>query len=219
MLQDYIKYLVFIKEYIDMTEPSKEINQELYNLLQSVAKEGLTNAANGLSTMVGANLRVDNPCVKMINVKEIPMALGGPENEAVGIYLKSEGDLSGHFMLIIPYLKALELVDMLMEVTPGSTTELGAIERSALAEVGNLTTAFFLNAVAALTGIAARPTPPAVMVDMVGAILDIIVAATGGIEDYVLTFQASFICKDRSVQSDFWVIPNKTTLKVFADKL
>jgi chemotaxis protein CheC len=202
-----------------MAEQSKEINQELYNLLQSVAKEGLTNAANGLSTMVGANLRVDNPCVKMINVKEIPMALGGPENEAVGIYLKSEGDLAGHFMLIIPYLKALELVDMLMEVPPGSTAELGAIERSALAEVGNLTTAFFLNAVAALTGIAARPTPPAVMVDMVGAILDIIVAATGGIEDYVLTFQASFICKDRSVQSDFWVIPDKTTLKVFADKL
>ncbi len=75
-----------------MTEPSKEINQDLYNLLQSIAKEGLTNAANGLSTMVGANLRVDNPCVKMIDVKEIPMALGGPENEAVGIYLKSEGE-------------------------------------------------------------------------------------------------------------------------------
>ncbi len=202
-----------------MAEQSKEINQELYTLLQSIAKEGLTNAANGLSSMVGANLRVDNPCVKMINVKEIPMALGGPENEAVGIYLKSEGDLSGHFMLIIPYLKALELVDLLMEVPPGTTTELRAMERSALAEVGNLTTAFFLNAVAALTGIAARPTPPAVMVDMVGAILDIIVAATGGIEDYVLTFQASFICKDRSVQTDFWVIPDKTTLKAFADKL
>lgn len=202
-----------------MTDQSVEINQELYNLLQTVAKEGLTNAASGLSTMVGTNLRVDNPCVKMISIKEIPAALGGPENEAVGIYLKSEGDLSGHFMLVIPYIKALELVDMLMEVPPGTTSELGTIERSALAEVGNLTTAFFLNAVAALTGIAARPTPPAVMVDMVGAILDIIVAATGGIGDYVLTFQASFLCKDRSVQTDFWVIPDPTTLKNFSEKI
>jgi len=202
-----------------MTDQSLEINQELFNLLQSVAKEGLTNAATGLSTMVGTNLRVDNPCVKMINVKEIPVALGGPENEAVGIYLKSEGDMSGHFMLVIPYIKALELVDMLMEVPPGTTAELGSLERSALAEVGNLTTAFFLNAVAALTGVAARPTPPAVMVDMVGAILDVIVAATGGIGDYVLTFQASFICKDRSVQSDFWVIPDPITLKTFSEKI
>jgi chemotaxis protein CheC len=202
-----------------MTDQPLELNQELYNLLQAVAKEGLTNAATGLSTMVGTNLRVDNPCVKMINIKEIPVALGGPENEAVGIYLKSEGDLSGHFMLVIPYLKALELVDMLMEVSPGTTSELGSLERSALAEVGNLTTAFFLNAVAALTGISARPTPPAVMVDMVGAILDIIVAATGGVGDYVLTFQASFMCKDRSVQTDFWVIPDPTTLKTFSEKI
>ena len=199
-----------------MAEQRKEIDKNLYNLLQSVAKEGLTNAASGLSTMVGADLRVVNPCVKTINLKEIPLALGGPENEAVGIYLKSEGELSGHFMLVIPYLKALELVDMLMEVSPGTTTSLGSIERSALAEVGNLTTAFFLNAVAALTGISARPTPPAVMVDMVGAILDIIVAATGGIEEYVLTFQASFICGERSVQSDFWVIPDPLTLKAFS---
>ena len=199
-----------------MTEQHPEINKELYDLLQSVAKEGLTHAASGLSTMVGTDLRVDNPCVKTINVKEIPLALGGPENEAVGIYLKSEGELSGHFMLVIPYQKALELVDMLMEVSPGTTTSLGSIERSALAEVGNLTTAFFLNAVAALTGISARPTPPAVMVDMVGAILDIMVAATGGIEDSVLTFQASFICGERSVQSDFWVIPDPLTLKAFS---
>ncbi len=202
-----------------MVEIIPEIDQELYTLLQSVAKEGLTNAASGLSTMVGANLRVDNPCVKMINIKEIPAALGGPENKAVGIYLKSEGDLSGHFMLVVPYLKALELADLLMEVAPGTTGELGSIERSALAEVGNLTTAFFLNAVASLTGVSARPTPPAVMVDMVGAILDIIVAATGGIDDYVLTFQASFICKDRSVQSDFWVIPDPITLQIFSEKL
>ena len=202
-----------------MAEIWPDINVELFTLLQSIAKEGLTNAASGLSTMVGANLRVDNPCVKMISVKEIPESLGGPENEAVGIYLKSEGDLSGHFMLVIPYQKALDLADLLLEVPPGSTVELGSIERSALAEVGNLTTAFFLNAVASLTGVAARPTPPAVIVGMVGAILDIIVAATGGIGEYVLTFQASFICKDRSVQSDFWVIPDPITLHIFLEKL
>lgn len=199
-----------------MAEQQQEMDKDLLNLLQKVAKEGLTHAANGLSNMVGTDLHVDNPCVKTINVKEIPLALGGPENEAVGIYLKSEGELAGHFMLVIPYPKALELADMLMEVPQGTTTSLGKMERSALAEVGNLTTAFFLNAVAALTGISARPTPPAVMVDMVGAILDIIVAATGGIDDSVITFQASFICGDRSVQTDFWVIPDPLTLKAFS---
>jgi chemotaxis protein CheC len=202
-----------------MAEICPEINQKLFTLLQSIAKEGLTNAASGLSTMVGVNLRVDNPCVKMININEIPAALGGPEKEAVGIYLKSVGELSGHFMLVVPFQKALELADLLMEVPSGTTVELGSIERSALAEVGNLTTAFFLNAVASLTGVSARPTPPVVMVGKVGAILDSIVVTTGGIGDYVLVFQASFICKDRSVQSDLWVIPDPITLQVFSENI
>jgi len=199
-----------------MVDEALELSEELLKLLQTIAKDGLTHAATGLSTMVGTTLVVKNPCVKTIKVSEIPVLLGGPENEAVGIYLKSEGDMSGHFMLVIPYTKALEMVDMLMEVPSGTTQQLGSLERSALAEVGNLTASFFLNAVAASTGISAMPTPPAVMVDMIGAILDIIVAATGGISDYVLTFQALFSTGDRSVDTDFWVIPDPATLEKLA---
>lgn len=195
-----------------MTEAPKQFSAELIKVLQAIAKEGLTSAANGLSTMVGATLSVKDPCVKMVKVVDIPQSLGGPEMEAVGIYLKAEGDMAGHFMLVIPYAKAMEMVDMLMEVPPGTTQVLGSIERSALAEVGNITASFFLNAVAAMTGISSRPTPPAVMVDMIGAILDIIVAATGGISEHVLTFQASFSYADRSVDADFWVIPDPSTL-------
>lgn len=201
-----------------MAEEAKQISEELLKVLQAIAEEGLTSAADGLSSMIGTTLTVKNPCVKTVNVKDIPSALGGPENEAVGIYLKAEGDMTGHFMLVVPYEKAMEMVDMLMEVPAGTTQMLGSIERSALAEVGNLTAAFFLNAVAAMTGISSRPTPPAVMVDMIGAILDIIVAATGGISEYVLTFQAMFSYADRSVDADFWVIPDPATLESFIHK-
>jgi chemotaxis protein CheC len=199
-------------------DDTPQFSDELIKILQAIAKEGLSSAANGLSTMVGTTLTVKDPCVKMVNVKDIPMALGGPENEAVGIYLKAEGDMTGHFMLVLPYVKAMEMVDMLMEVPPGTTQSLGSIERSALAEVGNLTASFFLNAVAAMTGVSSRPTPPAVMVDMIGAILDIIVAATGGINEHVLTFQAVFSYADRSVDADFWVIPDPSTLTSFVHK-
>ncbi len=198
-----------------MTNEPAYFSEELMKVLQTIAKEGLVSAANGLSTMIGGTLTVDNPCVKLMKVTDIPTALGGPENEAVGIYLKAEGDLAGHFMLVFPYEKALEMVDMLMEIPPGSTQQLGSIERSALAEVGNLTASFFMNAVAASTGISSRPTPPAVMVDMIGAILDIIVATTGGISEYVLTFQASFKYAERAVEADFWVIPDPASLETY----
>ena len=147
-----------------------------------------------------------------MELKEIPHILGGPENEAIGVYLRAEGDISGKIMLVIPYDKALELVDLLIGNPPNTTQELGSFERSALAEVGNQTGTFFINSLSSLTGLDVRPSPPAVMVDMVGAILDIIVATTGGVSEHVLLMEANFELGNRKVETNFWVIPDEKTL-------
>ena len=81
----------------------------------------------------------------MVPLVDIPNVLGGPEQEAVGIYLQSEGDLVAQFVLVLPFEKACELVDLVMGQPEGTTTYLGSMERSALGEVGNITTGYFLN--------------------------------------------------------------------------
>jgi chemotaxis protein CheC len=185
-----------------------EIEDKMSDRLQTIAGVGMTNAARGFSRMLGREILVTDPALKVVSILDLPSYAGGLENEAIGIYLRTEGDVSAQIMLIIPFQKALELVDMLMEMPPGSTTEMGTLERSALGEVGNLTGTFFWNAVAEATGSVIRPTPPAVMVDMVGAILDIIIATSGGVGDQVLLMRANFVDGDRSVGTDFWVIPD-----------
>ncbi|NMC54052.1 MAG: hypothetical protein GYA48_10500 [Chloroflexi bacterium] len=194
------------------------LNDNLLVAMQSIVTKGVEQAAEGFSGMLGQSLIVDSPKVKLVDVTEIPSMLGGPENEAVGIYLASEGTMCSQFMLILPYQKALELVDLLMEQPTGTTEKLGSIERSALAEVGNITSTMFLNAIASQTGYSSRPTPPAVMVDMVGAILDIIVATTGGIAEKVLLLQTTFNCGERALNAEFWVVPDPTTLKPILEK-
>jgi chemotaxis protein CheC len=148
----------------------------------------------------------------MVPLSKIAEMLGGPENDAVGIYLRFEGDLSGQVMLVIPYQQALEFCDMVMDSPLGTTQELGRMERSALSEIGNLTGTFFLNAIAELTKISSHPSPPAVMVDMVGSILDVVVATMGAISDSVMLFKAVFQIGDRKLQADFWIIPDPATL-------
>ncbi|MEN6436260.1 MAG: CheY-P-specific phosphatase CheC, partial [Anaerolineaceae bacterium] len=64
----------------------------------------------------------------------------------------------------------------------------------------------------------ARPSPPAVMVDMVGAIMDIIIATCGGSSDFVLLMQTTFICKNRSIETSFWVVPDPYTLEVLSTR-
>ena len=188
-------------------------DQDLLEILKTIASEGIKNAAHGFSGMIGRKIEVSNPALRLVPLLTIPELVGGPEDDAVGIYLRFEGDMIGQIMMIMPYQKALELVDLLMDIPQGTTQHLGSIERSALGELGNMCGTFFLNSLAKLVGASIKPTPPAVMVDMVGAILDIVVATSGGISDQILLMQANFMDGVRSVEANFWVIPDMNALQ------
>ncbi|MCX8025635.1 MAG: chemotaxis protein CheC [Thermanaerothrix sp.] len=195
--------------------PDAQFDEQLLSAMRRIADEGVAHAARGFSDMVGGALTMSRPQALLVPVSRLPEIFGSPEDEAVGIYLRTEGSLACQIMLVVPLSKALELADMVMGLPTGTTKVLDRLERSALAEVGNLTASFFINRVAELTGQEARPTPPAVIVDMLGAIVDIIVATTGGFGEHLLLIRAGFTCGQRTVNADFWVVPDPATLRVF----
>jgi chemotaxis protein CheC len=194
-----------------MTEENNAFDEKFLSTLTEIAAAGIANAAKGFSSLLDHQIDVTPPVVRVVPLFDIPKLTGGPEKEAIGIYLRAEGDLEGQIMLILPLQKALDLVDLMMGLDPGTTTTLGSLERSALGEVGNMTGAFFLNAVANMTHTSIRPTPPAVIVDMVGAIVDIIIATTGGVSENVVIMQSNFLDGGRSVDIEFLVIPDQLT--------
>jgi len=113
---------------------------------------------------------------------------------------------------------AYDLVDMLMDQPTGTTCELGSLERSALGEIGNISGAYFLNLVNERTGQTSRPTTPAVIVDMVGAILDVLVAILCVECEEVILLQTTFSCSNRQLDVTFWVIPDSNSLKAYLQR-
>lgn len=200
-------------------ETENIFNEKMVAYLGMIAREGINNAARGFSGLLGQNLSVTEPVMKIIPLLDIARMIGGPEDEAVGIYLRAVGDLTSQFMLVIELDRAISLADLLLDQPEGTTTFLGQLERSALAEVGNMTATFFMNSVASVANIDIRPTPPAVMVDMVGAIMDVIIATAGSISDHVLVLNSKFELNHREVEIDFWVIPDEQTLKLLSARI
>jgi chemotaxis protein CheC len=166
--------------------------------------------AGGLSELTGRTIINDDPIVERVPIGHVHERAGWPEDQMVGIYLVISGGLRGQAIVILPMPSALSLADLLMSQEPGTAAELGIMERSALSEVGNMTLSYFLNGVASLDEMPdlLRPSPPAVMVDMLGAILDVIVTPVAAVRDDLLIVETVFRDSVRAVEGRFWVMPD-----------
>jgi chemotaxis protein CheC len=178
---------------------------------QSLLRAAMNHAAAGLSGMVGHPISIDVRGVATVPINEVATYAGGPEKEMVGVYLLIDGHAEGQAILILSLTDALYLVDMLMGMPPGTTTALDDLGRSALAEVGNLTLAAFLNTVGTLTGKPLKPSPPAVVVDMLGAFLSVIAAPVAAHSDELVFAEAVFEDSGRTIQARFWILPHPAT--------
>ncbi|MBN1889473.1 MAG: chemotaxis protein CheC [Thermoflexales bacterium] len=170
----------------------------------------MEHVARGLSDMVGQAVCNDPPQVKTVHFTQVSACVCTPEAETVGVYLELEHGLRGWAVLLLPLDLALRVAEQVTGAQPNSVTRLGLEERSALAEVGNLTLSYFLNAVAELTGRpdVLLPSPPAVVVDMMAAILDLVITPAAAFRDELTVIEMLFRDSASSVQACFWVLPD-----------
>jgi chemotaxis protein CheC len=88
------------------------------------------------------------------------------------------------------------------------------MEMPALREVGNAMASFFLNAVAGNAGVTLHPSPPAVMMDMAGAVLDIALSQIMEHSDDTFIVRSSFRANDQEVDGDFLVLRSPELLNI-----
>ena len=131
---------------------------------------------------------------------------------SVGIYLTVTGTADGHLMLIYDPKIARAFVDLLMMQPPDTTQTLGEMEQSALGEMGNIVGASFLSVLSDDMGMDLRPSQPAVMMDMAGALLDIIAADLLMTQDEAFVAETTFRAPDREISGMFFVMPSASLL-------
>lgn len=170
----------------------------------------MERVAHGVSEMVGQAVYNDTPQVRRVHFTQMNACSGAPETETVGVYMEIEHGLRGWTVLLLPKDLALRIAEQVMGVQPNSATFVGLEERSALAEIGNLTLSYFLNAVAELTGRPdiLLPSPPAVVVDMKAAILDLVITPAAAFRDELTVIETSFRDGTGDRRACFWVLPD-----------
>ena len=181
--------------------------------------QGSANAVSGLSQMLGQEIQIHSLDPRLVPVGNLAGIVGGRETVSVGVYLAVSGAGTGHMFLMFPPQTAMDLIDMLMGEPPGTTQELDEMEESVMGEMGNIMGSFFLNALADAAGLPLTPSPPAVMMDMAGSILDIAVANILEGSDNALVIETKFGTVDREIDGTLLVLPSPELLNLLLDHL
>ncbi len=188
-----------------------------FNIIGNPSPRGMLHlamqhTAHSLTDMVGRTITAKSLRIKTVPISYLMGCLDDPEAETVGIYLRLSDDLPGQAILILSPEDGMYLADWLLEERPGTSTRLGPLEYSALAELGNLTLSSFLNTLANFTGSSLRPSSPAMMVDMLAAILEVVVTNVAAVADDLLIIETDFVNVESALWIRFWVLPDPAVL-------
>ena len=93
-----------IKSYSDL-------NSLELDTLREIGSIGTGNAATALSSLIGQQVRIEMPEVRIMGYNEAIEWIGGPEEITAGVLVKMSGQVNG-IMLSVQQLKFVNLVPM-----------------------------------------------------------------------------------------------------------
>ena len=181
--------------------------------LRELANIGSGKASGALSALLGRPVDISVPSARAVSFAEAVDATGDPEAEMTGIVLAIAGDLDGVVLLLVAPADADALCTML-GVEPG--TEYAA---SALGEVGNIVGSSYINALAEMTGMAIEPTPPATATDMLGAIVESVLAGHAHTGDVALLLDSDLRVEGEDCSVSFLLVPDQGGVDLLLSRL
>ena len=197
----------------------EDLNGLEIDTLKEIGSIGTGNAATALSQLIGKEVRITPPEVRIMGYNEAIEWIGGAEAITAGVLSQLGGEING-IMLSAQKMDFIDLV--LTSVLGQSVTDFNQLQEmhiSTLVEVGNIMISTFINALSSLAEIRIGLTVPAFAVDMQGAILTVPMAAYGGQSDYIMTIGGNFICANKKVPCQLLLSPDIRSLNFLLRKL
>ena len=137
-----------------------ELNVLELDTIREIGSIGTGNAATALSGMLGCEVKITLPEVRIMGYNEAIEWIGGPEAITAGVLVRLSGEING-IMLSVQHLKFVNLVlEHLVQRTVEDYSDLQDLEKSALVEVGNIMISTFVTALSQLAGITVKLTVP-----------------------------------------------------------
>ncbi|MBN2458030.1 chemotaxis protein CheC [Candidatus Woesearchaeota archaeon] len=192
----------------------KTLKMDQYEMdaLTEVGNVGVGNATTALSKLLDKRVAINIPETKFVAVERFADELGGAEQTVVTVYLQVTGDLNGEVIFIFPRKGAMELVDLIMNKSPGTTKLMEAMEESAFKEMANIFTSSYLNALAKMFDMKIIHSVPHLAIDMAQAIIDFVLIKLSQTADNLLCVKTNISIEKHNIDGTFMILFDKESL-------
>lgn len=183
-----------------------KINETYIDVLKELGNIGSGNAITALASLIGKKIDMKIPTVRLMELNEVQDIFGLADTIIVGIYFDLEGSVNGNILFSLDIESASYLIQYLMGVNVGD--EFTEIEKSALEEIGNIMAGSYVSSLSTLTNLDMKISPPAISIDMAGAILSVPAIKFSELSDKILFIETEFFEGNRLIKGDFFLIPD-----------
>ena len=189
------------------------------DVIKEITNIGAGNAATALADILTDRVTMSVPMLQFTHIDNIAHLLGGPENEVVGVLVGMTNDLDGMLMFLFDKRITLTLLRVLLNKEAGSFESIDEMDMSALKEIGNIIAGAYVAALATITDLDVRLSPPDIAIDMVGAILSYPAAIFGTMGDQVLFIKEDFDSGEDQVTCHLLLMPQPESLDLIMKRL
>jgi chemotaxis protein CheC len=186
-------------------------------MINDTSSSGMLNRAMqytlySLQEMVAQPFQIDTPQYRIISLDQLDVYVQSLEEETVAIYLQMSDQLPGQAILMLTLTHALQLAEWLIDEPVNAIDELDALMSSALAETGNIILASFLSALSQILHTSILLSPPAVIVDMLATVLEVVVTVAAVATDEITLLETDFKHENSDLHIRFWLLPDPISM-------
>ncbi len=196
-----------------------ELDSMHLDVLREIGNIGSGNAATSLSSMLNATVDIEVPTISLINYENVSQYLGGKDNEVIGLALGLEEDIDGVMLHVVQPKFASRIINAFYPKDIQTLADINEMDLSAIKETSNITTAAYVNSIAAMTNSFINITPPTEYLDTVENVLKSVSNRFDAIGNQVLYIDENLFIGGTEIKSSMILILEIESLQKLFDKL
>lgn len=196
-----------------------DLNALHLDVLTEIGNIGSGNAATALATLVNTVVDIEVPNIRLIDFSEASQYLGDKNMMAVGMGVVLEEDIQGMMLQVMQLDFVQKLVNTFYPKELVNIEDIAEMDLSVLREASNITTAAYVNSIAALTELFINITPPNDCVDTIENILRIPSTTISSLGKQALFIDEKLKVSGTEVKSSMILVLEVDSLKTLFERL